>query len=75
MEVFLLGSSTDQDVIKVTYSIWETLQHSVHNLLEDGGCRGHAKGKSSIAKQATVGIDGDIVSGILCKFHLLVSMG
>ena len=75
MKVLLLGSSTDQDVIKVSYSILETLQHSVHNLLEDGGCRGYMKGESSIAKQTTVGIDSDIASGVICKFHLLVSMG
>ena len=30
---------------------------------------------SRILVQTTVGIDGDIVSGILFKFHLLVGMG
>ena len=74
MKIFFLSSSTNQDVIQVTYGLWKTLQHCVHDLLENGRCRGHAKWQSSISKQPMMSIDCDVISGIFLQPHLLVSM-
>ena len=38
MKVLFLGSSTNQNVIQLTYGYWEALQYIFHNLLENGGC-------------------------------------